>query len=103
MSNGKRIVLSMFGSFGDVHPYIAIALELRARGHVPVIATTNVYREKMDALGLEFYPVRPEMPSYDQPEELRQLVAQAMGQKEGPEAVANMITPYVRDIYADLN
>src|SRR2546423_7796652 len=103
MSKGKRIVLLMFGSFGDVHPYIAIALELRARGHVPVIATSSVYREKMDALGLEFYPVRPEMPSFDQTEEISKLVEQVISQKEGPEAVTNMVVPHVRDIYTDLD
>ena len=69
----KRIVLSTFGSFGDIHPYLAIALELKARGHSPVIATSEVYREKMDALGLEFRPVRPDMPSYDDTEELIKL------------------------------
>ena len=99
----KRIILSMFGSFGDVHPYIAIALELRARGHVPVIATSEVYREKMDALGLEFHPVRPEMPSYDQPEELGKMVARVMGQRDGPEHVIGLLLPYLRDIYADLD
>ncbi len=64
-TTGKRIVLSTFGSFGDVHPYIAIALELKARGHSVVIATSEVYREKMDALGLELHRVRPDVPSYD--------------------------------------
>ena len=39
-----RIVLNTFGSFGDIHPYMALALELQARGHVPVVATSNVYR-----------------------------------------------------------
>jgi UDP:flavonoid glycosyltransferase YjiC (YdhE family) len=101
--NSKRIVISTFGSFGDVHPYIAIALELKTRGHVPVIATSEVYREKMEAVGLEFHPVRPDMPSYDQPDELGELVARAMDQREGPEVVANMVLPHLRDIYADLD
>ncbi|MDQ3920682.1 MAG: glycosyltransferase, partial [Acidobacteriota bacterium] len=47
-----KIVISTFGSFGDVHPYIAVALELKRRGHRPVIATSEIYREKTDALGL---------------------------------------------------
>jgi UDP:flavonoid glycosyltransferase YjiC (YdhE family) len=101
--NSRRIVISTFGSFGDVHPYIAIALELKTRGHVPVIATSEVYREKMEAVGLEFCPVRPDMPSYDQPDELGELVARAMDQREGPEVVANMVLPHLRDIYADLD
>ena len=44
-----RIVLNTFGSFGDIHPYMALALELQARGHAAVVATMEVYREKIDA------------------------------------------------------
>lgn len=100
---GKRIVLSTFGSFGDIHPYVAIALELQARGHRPVIATSEIYREKMDAAGVEFYPVRPDMPSIDQPDEVAKVVGEVMDAKRGPEAVGNMIIPHLRDIYEDLD
>jgi rhamnosyltransferase subunit B len=99
----SRIVISTFGSFGDVHPYVAIALELKARGHHPIIATSEVYREKMDALSLDFYPVRPDMPTVDQPEVLADLIERVMDQKRGGEVVANMILPHLRDIYADLD
>ena len=42
MSNGKRIVLTTFGSYGDIHPYMAIAMELQERGHYPLIATSEL-------------------------------------------------------------
>jgi len=99
----KRIVLSTFGSFGDVHPYVAIALELKARGHTPVVATSEVYREKMEALGIEFCPVRPEMPSFDQPEELGKLVEDLMDPRVGSERVMQMLLPHLRQIYEDLS
>ena len=99
----KRVVLSTFGSFGDVHPYVAIALELKARGHAPVVATSEVYREKMEAQGIEFYSVRPEMPSYDQPEELGKLVEDLMDPREGTERVMQMLLPHLREIYDDLS
>lgn len=103
MANGKRIVLSTFGSFGDVHPYIAIALELKARGHASVIATSEAYREKTDALGLELHPVRPEMPSFEQPDEVGKLVERLMGQRDGPEQVIKELVQHMPDIYADLD
>ncbi|MGI4756264.1 MAG: glycosyltransferase [Janthinobacterium lividum] len=53
-----RIVLANFGSFGDLHPYLGIARELQHRGHHPVIATVPHYREKVEAAGFEFHPVR---------------------------------------------
>jgi rhamnosyltransferase subunit B len=34
----KRIVPTTFGLLGDLHPYIAIAKGLQARGHDAVIA-----------------------------------------------------------------
>ncbi len=101
--SGKKIVLSTFGSFGDIHPYIAIALELKARGHSPVIATSNVYREKMEALGIELHPVRPDIPSYDEPDELSRVVAGLMEPKGGTEKVIELLTPNLRDVYEDLD
>ncbi|MDT5294049.1 MAG: rhamnosyltransferase subunit [Acidobacteriota bacterium] len=96
----KKIVISTFGSFGDIHPYIAVALELKKRGHRPVIATSGIYREKTDALGLELYPIPPEMPGYDQPEELSRLVGYLIDSKKGPERVfKEFINPHLRGMY----
>ena len=103
MTNGKRIVLSTFGSFGDIHPYVAIALELKSRGHHPVIATSEVYREKMDVAGIEFAPIRPDMPSYDEPDELIKLSAELIDQKTGTERVMELFTGNLREVYDDLN
>jgi len=99
----KRIVLSTYGSFGDIHPYIAVALELQRRGHRPVIATSEIYREKMDTSGVDFRPVRPDMPAPDQLDEIARIVEEVMDPKRGPEAVGNLIIPHLRDIYADLD
>ena len=103
MSTGKRIVLSTFGSFGDIHPYIAIALELKARGHSVVIATSEVYREKMDALGIELQRVRPDLPSYDEPDELSRLSVELMKPRGGTEKVIELLTPNLREVYEDLD
>jgi rhamnosyltransferase subunit B len=54
-----RIVLNTFGSFGDVHPYLAIALELKRRGHDPLVATAEFYRSKIESAGIAFAPVAP--------------------------------------------
>jgi rhamnosyltransferase subunit B len=98
-----RIVISTFGSFGDLHPYIALALELKQRGHTPVMATSEVYREKMNAAGVEFIPVRPDMPAYDQLDELLRIIEPIMDPREGGERVMDLLLPHLRDIYQDLN
>lgn len=56
-----RIVLSNVGTFGDINPLIAIALELKRRGHEPVMAVPAVYSPKIVPLGLEFRAIRPDL------------------------------------------
>jgi rhamnosyltransferase subunit B len=100
----KRIVLSTFGSLGDINPYIGIALELKARGHRPVIATTETHRERVEALAISFHPVRPALPSYDRPDEVAGMMEKCMDRKTGMAEILNsFILPHLRDIYQDLS
>lgn len=57
----ERIVLAASGSHGDVHPFIAIGLALKARGMEAVIATREAFRDKVQAEGLAFAPLRPDI------------------------------------------
>src|SRR6267378_1480337 len=86
MPNHKRIVLNTFGSFGDIHPYMALAIELQARGHEPVIATSPLYREKIEGAGLSFAPIRPDMAPQTGPRFL----------------LEELIFPFLRESYEDL-
>ncbi len=96
-----RIVLNTLGSFGDIHPYMAIALELQSRGHAPVVATTEGYREKIEGAGLEFFPVRPELPEPKSQD--CELMKKVMEPKTGARFLTEeLIFPAVRDSYADL-
>ncbi|PYS77460.1 MAG: glycosyltransferase, partial [Acidobacteria bacterium] len=102
-AQGRRIVISTFGSFGDLHPYIAVALELKRRGHRPVIATTELYREKVEPLGLELHRVRPDMPSYDEPDKLSAMVESVVNERTGPKTLLKtLILPYQHEMYEDL-
>ncbi len=93
-----KIVLSTFGSLGDLHPMIALGIELRARGHEIVFNTLEVYREKMDALSFEFYPMRPDVNPDD-----RELAREMMDAKSGTEKLLReILLPNVRPMYEDL-
>src|SRR5216117_4011465 len=100
MAGPKRIVLTTFGSLGDLHPYIAVALGLQERGHRPVIATGRYYKEKIEGEGIEFAPVRPDFPDRAV---LKQLVRDVMDMKKGPQTVIrDVVLPHLRDSYEDL-
>ena len=102
--NPKRIVLTTYGSLGDLHPYIALALELKKRGHHPVIATSPVYRERVEPLGIAFHPTRPDFPSPDdEPQLLQELSKRVMHERTGPEyVIRELFAAPVRESYQDL-
>jgi rhamnosyltransferase subunit B len=95
----SRIVVTTIGSFGDLHPKIAIALELRQRGHDVVFATHKEYQSKIEALGFEFYRMRPDNTALDDPQEM----ARMMDLRTGSEyIVRKWVNPVLRLMYADL-
>jgi MGT family glycosyltransferase len=96
----RRIVLTTFGSLGDLHPYVAVALELQRRGHEAVIATSGRYRTKVEALGIAFRAVRPDVEDTQLDAELMRGV---MDPRTGSEVVIrDLVMPHVRDSYDDL-
>jgi UDP:flavonoid glycosyltransferase YjiC (YdhE family) len=101
MTEPAKIVLSTFGSFGDIHPYMAIAHELKSRGHEATIATMAFYREKILDAGLGFAAVRPDVPGPK--EQNAELVEKIMNPRTGPKfLLEELIFPVVREGYQDL-
>jgi rhamnosyltransferase subunit B len=95
-----HIVLNTFGSFGDLHPYLALALGLKARGHDPVIATSAVYRGKVEAEGIGFAPVRPDVGELlDRPEFVKKLWHPRLGSEY---LIRDYLIPHVAQSFADL-
>ncbi len=98
--NSKHIVFATFGSLGDLHPYIAIALELKRRGHRPLIATFDGLREAVGAAGIEFTAMRPGM---DELGDRLAVMQRLLEPWRGPEyLVRGMFMPRVRESYDDL-
>ena len=93
-----RIVLSNIGTLGDINPLIAMALELKRRGHTPVMALPNVYRPSIEPLGLEFHAIRPDIDPTN-----NVLVEMVYDVKKGTETgCAIFCFPSLRQTYDDL-
>jgi UDP:flavonoid glycosyltransferase YjiC (YdhE family) len=93
-----RIVLSNIGTLGDINPLIALALELKRRGHVPVMALPAVYQPRIQPLGLEFHPIRPDI---DPTNNL--LIEMIYDVKKGTETgLRQFLFPALRQTYDDL-
>jgi rhamnosyltransferase subunit B len=97
-ASSKRIVIATIGSLGDLHPCLALALELMRRGHRVTVATTPYYKEKVEGLGIEFRSMRPDWDPTD-PE----LIRMCEDLKKGPEVLyREMVLPRLRGTYDDL-
>ncbi len=77
--DGRRVVLVTLGSWGDVLPYLAIALGLRERGHQVVLATSACYRAKVEALGVGYRSVRPDSDWVADPARMRRRSHPGLG------------------------
>lgn len=93
-----RIVLSNIGTLGDINPLIALALELKRRGHTPVMALPEVYRVRIAPLGLDFHAIRPDIDPNN-----NVLVEMVYDIKHGTEhGLRNFLFPSLRQTYDDL-
>jgi UDP:flavonoid glycosyltransferase YjiC (YdhE family) len=99
MHRTRRIVLSTLGSLGDLHPVMGLALGLRARGHDVALATSEFYRQKIEAAGLQFSSLRP-LAAPDDPAMLRRV----LDPRKGPEyLLRTLLLPHVGEMYDDLS
>lgn len=86
------------GSLGDLHPMIALGIELKRRGHEISIATWLGYEEKVVANGFRFARLSPDIDPDD-----TELHKKAMDAVRGPEyVIRDLIIPHVRAMYDDL-
>jgi len=93
-----RIVLTSFGSYGDVNPYVGLALALRSRGHEPVLALPAAYREAAAREDLAFRAVRPDVDIHD-----RAFAARIMDPSQGTDVTfGELLVPNLAETAADL-
>jgi rhamnosyltransferase subunit B len=95
-----RIVLTTWGSLGDLHPFLALAIELTRRGHAAVVATLPSWRDNVEHAGVEFRPLRPDI-APDDPG-ARDIVRNVLDAGGGPEYLfMQVLGPSMRDVYSD--
>ena len=94
----KRIVITCWGSHGDLFPYIGLALALKKRGHSPVIATMPLYQSNVEQEGLEYAAVGPTVDVTD-----LSLFERIMDPGKGSEVIIReLLLPKLRETYEQL-
>jgi len=94
----KRIVINCWGSHGDFFPYVGLALALKARGHTPVVATADIYRQEVELAGVEYAHVGPDLDPND-----KTLYDRVMDQTRGSEVIiSELLMPKLEETHAEL-
>jgi rhamnosyltransferase subunit B len=105
VARAARIVLSTFGSAGDVYPFIALAAALEREGAAPVIAAPPLFAGAVRAAGIAFHPVGPDLEALQKDLGLSEagLVRAALHPRDGTRfIVAELLMPYLRTSLQDL-
>jgi UDP:flavonoid glycosyltransferase YjiC (YdhE family) len=93
-----KIVLATFGSLGDLHPMIALGLELKQRGHHVTFATMDFYREKLEMHGFEHVPMAPHV----NPDDVAEIPEMVDAEKGTEKILREIIIANVPAMYEDL-
>jgi rhamnosyltransferase subunit B len=94
-----RILIASWGSYGDVYPYVGLAIALRSRAHEPVLATAEFYRPLVESLGFEFHPTGP-MIDPDDDATIRRVLDPVRG---ADALIKQILVPSLRADYATLD
>jgi UDP:flavonoid glycosyltransferase YjiC (YdhE family) len=95
-----RIVLTTWGSLGDLHPYLALGTEMKRRGHEVAVGTLGVWESSVRDAGLGFHPVRPDVPRDDPGS--KELVRKLLNARGGPDyLIEKVLAPVLRETYED--
>jgi rhamnosyltransferase subunit B len=92
----ERIVVTALGSLGDLAPFLALAVGLKARNHDVVVATSEACRDRVVGRGLRFHPIGPhEVPA-------QFLVPSDHPDRETAALIRHLLFPQIRRSYDDL-
>ncbi len=92
-----KILITTFGSLGDLFPYLNIARLLVESGHSITIVTNEPHRERVEAVGHKFHPLLPNINR--DPDFFRRVMDEFRG---GRYLLEEILFPYVRDNYREL-
>lgn len=93
----KTILIVTFGTYGDIHPFLSLAIELKARGHRVIFCTSDFYEAYITKHGIECLVTRPGHGDN------HELLQKGMHPTKGPEfLVKEWLAASVNDTYEDL-
>jgi rhamnosyltransferase subunit B len=97
-----KVVLATVGSLGDLHPFMALALALRARGVNVVLACAVEYQSKVTAAGIPFALLRPGFDELQRDLGMDRARLTRSVIEDSSFLFRKLVLPYVRAAYVDM-
>lgn len=95
----SHIVITTFGSLGDLFPFLAVGQVLHTRGHRVIIATHVMHRAAVEQAGLDF----ADASGMPEPQDRAEFTARAFHPRRGPHfVVRELAAEDVRESYQKL-
>lgn len=96
-----NILITCFGSYGDLHPYIALAKNLQNRGHEISIGSSVMFKVQIESEGILFTHLRSNLDKYNTPTAVRDFVRRTFDPVHGGELMINEMMNNIEETYLD--
>lgn len=96
-----RILITCFGSYGDLFPYIALGKELQNRHHQVTIGTTAIFQQLVETEGLTYSHIRCALDQYSTGDAIRELMKKVFDPIKGGEHFVRVMMEGVEASYQD--
>lgn len=96
-----RILITCFGSYGDLFPYIALGKELQNRNHEVVLGTTVMFQNIVEAEGLPFLHIRCGLDRHTSWDAVRELMQKVFDPLKGGEYFIREMMNGIEATYED--
>ncbi len=74
----KRVVVASIGTRGDVQPYLALAVALKAHGYSVIFGATEEFEQLICSYGIEFHSLGPSIVDFLHESRFEKAVSQSM-------------------------
>jgi len=93
----SRILMATLGSYGDLHPYLAMARVLKDHGDDVTIVTHAEYQAQVERIGVAFVSMKPGLDEIGPQEGWASKANSSVG---GPQfIIRTLVLPYLEDSY----
>lgn len=96
-----KILITCFGSLGDLFPYVALAKELQKREHNVAVGSSSIFQSHIEAEDIPFIHIRSSLDQYTTPIMIREFLQRVFDPRKGGETITRELMSTIEETYID--